>query len=261
MAERRRDELSKATDWRLKAYSLAAIAAGVGALALAQPAEGEVVIMRKKTPVPVSSYFFPPPHPVFVSLNNNGINDFSFLLYSFAYHSRDMDLTVAPLEGGAVIGKEQPGVNGFSHFYASMLKRGAKIGPSAHFSSGAQGPVVERQLHLVNSSSVSINRTYGNWGGNAPNTYLGVKFLIDGETHYGWVRLMVGISPYYGVSATITAYAYETEANKRILAGVPEGKAAVSIDQMKGPSLGALAAGADGLPSWRNPQPVEQNQK
>ena len=41
MAKRKRSELSKATDRRLKTYTVAAIAAGVGALALAQPAEGE----------------------------------------------------------------------------------------------------------------------------------------------------------------------------------------------------------------------------
>ena len=121
MSKRRRSELSKAMDWRLKTYSIAAMAAGVGALALAQPAEGEVVITRKKIPIPVSSYFFPPPHPVFISLNNNGVNDLSFSLYSFAYHSRDMDLTARPLAGAAVEGKDQAGVNGFSHFYASML--------------------------------------------------------------------------------------------------------------------------------------------
>jgi hypothetical protein len=247
---KRRSELSKATDRRLKTYSLVAMAAGVGVLALAQPAEGEVVITRKKIPIPVSSYFFPPPKPVYISLNNNGVNDFSFSLYSFAYHSVDMDLTVRPLEGGAALGKDQAGVNGFSHFYASMLKRGAKIGPSAHFSSGAQGTVVEHQLHWVNSSSVSFTRDYGNWGGNPSNTYLGVKFLIDGETHYGWVRLTVGTGP-AGITGTITAYAYETEANKRIVAGVPEGEAAVIIDETKGPSLGALAAGAEGLPRWR----------
>jgi hypothetical protein len=247
MAKRRRNDLSKAMDRRLKAYSVAAMAAGVGALALAQPAEGEVVITRKEIPIPVSSYFFPPPHPVFLSLNNNGVNDFSFSLYSFAYHSRDMDLAVRALEGGGVEGKDKAGVNGFSNFYASMLGRGAKIGASAQFGSGA---VVERQLHWANSSSETFNRTYGNWGGNAPNTYLGVKFLINGETHYGWVRLSVGTGT-RGVSATITAYAYETEADKRILAGVPKDEAAVIIDLTKGPSLGALAAGARGLPSWR----------
>ena len=258
---KRRSQLSKSTDRRLKTYAMVAIAAGVGAMALAQPAEGEVVITRKKIPIPVSSYFDPPPHPVFLSLNNNGINDFSFSLSSFAYHGRDMILAVRPLEGGAVQGHEMPGVNGFSAFYDSMLKREAKIGPSAHFSS-AQGPaVVERQTNFVNSTSYSITKSYGNWGGNASNTYLGVKFLIDGETHYGWGRLMVATSPTHGISATITAYAYESEANKKIIAGVPEGGSAAVLDPTTGPSLGALAAGAEGLPRWKNPPPVEQNSK
>jgi hypothetical protein len=239
-------------DRRMAAYAAAAMAAGVGALALAQPAEGEVVITRKKIPIPVSNYYFPPPKPVYISLNNNGINDFSFSLYSFAYHQTTNILTVRPLEGGALQGKDGAGVNGFSRFYASELKRGAKIGPSAQFSSNGFGAAVEREIKWVNSSSVSFSRQYGNWGGNPSNTYLGVKFLISGETHYGWVRLTVATGA-HEMAATITAYAYETEANKRILAGTPEnGEAAVVIDENQKPSLGALAAGADGLPRWRN---------
>jgi hypothetical protein len=233
----------------MAAYTAVAMATGVGALALAQPAEGEVVITRKTIPIPVSSYFFPPPHPVSISLNNNGVNDFSFSLYSFAYHSVDMDLGVRPLESGDVLGKDQAGVNGFSHFYASMLKRGAKIGPSANFSSGG-GAIVERHLHWDNSSSVSFNRSYGNWGGNRSNTYLGVRFLISGETHYGWVRLTVTTGS-NGLAATITSYAYETVANKRISAGISEHSADVKMIDADGPSLGALAAGAEGLSQWR----------
>ena len=238
---------------RLMLYSTAALAAGVSVMALAQPAESEVVITRKKVPVPVSSYFFPPPKPVFISLNNDGVNDFSFSLSSFAYHSDARVLFVRPLEGGAVMGKETPGVNGFSNVYGSVVKRGGKIGPSAHFSS-RNGVPIEHELHWFNSSSESFFKTYGNFGNNPANTYLGVKFLINGETHYGWVRLTV-TSGADNINATITAYAYETEANKAILAGIPEGsKDSVRIIDANGPSLGALAAGADGLSSWRAQQ-------
>jgi len=241
--------LTETIDHRMKWYSVAAAAAGVSLLALAPPAEGEVVITRKNIPIPISSYFFPPPHPVPISLNNNGVNDFSFELYTFAYHSFNDDLYMKPLEGGAVVGA--PSTKGV--FYASALARGAKIGPSADFSS--KGFAEIERAHGINASSNYSRKLYGNWGGTPANRYLGVKFLIDGATHYGWVRLTVITEP-SGVSATITAYAYETTANKRILAGIPEKDSANTQAQPQAeslgrPSLGMLALGADGLAQWR----------
>jgi len=218
-------------------------------LALAQPAEGEVVITRKNIPIPVSSYFGQQ-HLVPISLNNNGITDFSFSLYSFAYHSFDQILGVWPVEGGAVIAAQQ-GADGRS--YASALVRGGKIGPSAHFSSKNLTDV--ERAHGFDASSKYSRNLYGNWGGNPANRYLGVRFLIDGATHYGWVRLTVTTEP-RGFSANITAYAYETIANQRILAGVA-GQAADAPAEPKAatvgqPSLGMLALGADGLATWRS---------
>jgi len=246
-----RNSFKGAMDRRVTAYAAAAMAAGVGVMALAQPAEGEVVITRKKISIPVS--YSLPGQTVPISLNNDGINDFSFSIFDSLYHSVGIaHFTVKPLEGGAVMGEGKVGVDGLNGFYASMLKRGDKIGPSAHFSS-QDNTDVEAERKIVNSTTGSSTwHTYGNFGGNPSNTYVGVRFLIDGETHYGWVRLTVG-SGALGMAGTITAYAYETEANKRILAGIPEnGEAVVINDESKKPSLGALAAGAEGLARWRN---------
>jgi hypothetical protein len=248
-----RTTLSETIDHRLKLYSIAAAAAGVSMLALAQPAEGEVVVTKKTIPIPVSSYFGIQ-HLVPISLNNDGITDFSFSLYSFAYHSFDQILGVWPVEGGAVVGA--PGNDGRS--YASALARGAKIGPSAHFSSKNLTDI-ERARGEDFSSKYSRN-LYGNWGGNPANRYLGVRFLIDGATHYGWIRLTVTTEP-RGFSATITGYAYETTANKRILAGTAGQDSADIQTQPKAesagrPSLGTLALGAAGLAAWRQDDAV-----
>jgi hypothetical protein len=247
------------SDYRLKLYTAAAIAAGVGALALSQPAEAEVVITRKTIPILRSNPWLPPQHHVYISLNNNGVNDFSFYLYSYAYKDQAWELTVSAEGAGAV----QAGPSPQGSSYAAALTPGAKIGPSAHFGSRARDFLVEREIRRFSNSfsSGSSWRTSGDWGKNPTNTYLGVKFLIDGETHYGWVRLTVstGVT---GIEATILAYAYETEANKEIVAGVPKGEVPVilnenqinenQINANQGPSLGALAAGADGLSQWRH---------
>ncbi len=244
--------LSNRVDQQMKLYSAAAMAAGVSMLALAQPAQGEVVITKKTIPIPVSSYFFPPPKPVLLDLNHDGVNDFSFSLYSFAYHSFQIDLTVRALDGGDVVGA----ANKEGGFYASALAHGAKIGTSAHFSSKGVADI-ERASGFEASSKYS-RHLYGDWGNNPVNRYLGVKFLINGETHYGWVRLTVTTQP-KGFSATITAYAYETVANKKISAGVASTSVAESQAQRQAgktvrASLGMLALGADGLALWRREQ-------
>lgn len=90
------------------------------------------------------------------------------------------------------------------------------------------------------------------------NRYIGVRFQISGETHYGWIRLTVTTDPnrhHPSMSAEISAYAYETVPNKPIKAGTAT-TAAVDVQGAKnvqhvGPSLGMLAGSADALPMWR----------
>jgi|SRR5579863_667267 len=240
--------VSKSLDDRMKLYAAAAMAAGVSVLAMTQPVVGEVVITKKTIPIPLGhsvSQTFPVP----IDLNHDGINDFSFSLSSFAYHSFNAQVVVWPLKGGAVEAK----TNANGGFYASALLRGAKIGPSAHFSS--KGLTEIEGSHGVDINSTFYSRKlFGNWGSNSPNRYLGVKFLINGETHYGWVRLTVTTTR--GITATITAYAYETVANKRIQAGIaPTVTSAASTEgqseKQGSASLGLLALGADGLSLWR----------
>ena len=55
--------------------------------------------------------------------------------------------------------------------------------------------------------------SYG-WGGKT-NKYMGLRFLIDGQIHYGWVRLDV-INPTHWA---IKDYAYNATPNQPILAG------------------------------------------
>ena len=82
-----------------------------------------------------------------------------------------------------------------------------------------------------------------------------MKFLIHGATHCGWIRLNANFPAKLGFppSATITAYAYETVANKTISASSTSSAVATSMERMypDQPSLGILALGADGLPIWR----------
>jgi hypothetical protein len=243
--------LSETVDHRMRLYSVAAAAAGVSMLALAQPSEAEVVVTRSNIPIP-PSYYGGIQYLVPIDLNNDGVKDFSFSLYVFAYHGFINDLDVEPQEGGAVIASHPPGA-----FYASALLRDAKIGPGAHFSSDGRTEIEVAQG--FDASSIYSRRLYGNWGDNPANRYLGVRFLIDGATHYGWIRLTVITEP-SGFSATIVGYAYETIPNKPIVAGMAE-KGSAGATQPKAesagsPSLGMLALGAAGLAAWRQDEAI-----
>ena len=60
-------------------YSLAATMAGVSMLALVAPGAAEVVITKKTIPIPLSP--LGAPHPVRISMANNGMNEFTFRGY------------------------------------------------------------------------------------------------------------------------------------------------------------------------------------
>ena len=237
-------------DRRVKMYSLAAAAAGVGVLALSQPAGAEVVITKKTIPIPLCGANVP--CDVALDLNGDGVNDvkFSLLESSGSTVKRDF-LYVAPLNGGGVEGTtgNQRGP------YASCLLRGAKIGPGDHFLAGNSN-IVESTVRVTPNTFTGGYQRYffGKWGGSHPNRFLGVKFQIKGATHYGWVRITVDTKVKGTTSATITEYGYETVAKKSLDAGVagPADSQAGEEWERRGPaSLGVLARGAEGLGLWR----------
>lgn len=230
---------------RAKLYSLAATAAGVGVLALAQPAEAKVVITNKK--IPIFGL-------VSLDLNHDGIPDLRF--DKFNGHGTISAVSVGGYPGAGIV--EKGG-------YASALLRGAKIGPSAHFggTSGTRNFLME-EANCAGSSTFVTCDFAGKWGGNHPNRFLGVKFLIHGQTHYGWVRVTVSTPVTIGgLTATITEYGYETIPNKRVLAGlastnIGQTEARNRDDEFSGASLGMLALGAEGLQVWRREEPQLQ---
>lgn len=245
----RTDEFPKHFDRNIKLYSLAAAAAGVSVLALAKPADASVVVTKANIPVTNFS-------GVSIDLNKDGIADFKFFISFYSAGSFFSDrLMVNPLAGGEDVGG--------SNIYASALGRGAIIGPPDHFGSF---PEIESSNANVGYNH-STRRFVGKWGIHQRNRYLGVKFLIDGKTHYGWVRLTVSTSGPRSLVGTITGYAYETVANKPIDAGTAAISTEVQIppktERQAGPSLGSLASGSEGLTLWRREETstIQQSRK
>ena len=233
------------TDHRLKLYACAAVAAGVGIIALAQSAPAEVVVTQKT--IHLDAGF-----PVSIDLNNDGIPDFEFSDISYRtqplshFHGK---LTLKGLTGGKAIGRRSKALGPIGGPYASALARGAHIGPSAHFASFRGGIVIEREIHYSSAGAY-----YGNWYYRL-HSVLGVKFQIKGQTHYGWIRITSDV----GIPRQIEGWGYETVANKPVIVGqggssvqnaalLPLGGRSAGIGS---PSLGMLALGAEGQALWR----------
>ena len=209
-------------------YALAASAAGVGLLALAQSAEAKIVY----TPAhKVMGHFSP---GINLDLNHDGIADFRICRNKNTYHCTATSgrphplgaysrLSARPLNKlNGVVGK------GTS---ASALKAGKSIGGHATFPKGDS-------VMAWGWESGSLSHSGGPWL-NVTDRYLGFKFVIKGKIHYGWARLNVHWwQPPEQV--TLTGYAYETIPNKPIVTGKTKGPDVITLEPG---NLGALAAG------------------
>lgn len=203
-----------------------AAAAGVAVLALVQAAEGEIVYTPANVLISVGGL-----NSYALDLNADGTTD--FLINEVARQSIDMS-------GGTSLVFARPAVvsNGIVGYggKASALPAGASIGSGRTFRGGKMASLftfigTEFQIH-------------GKWG-DVKNRYLGLKFQINGETHFGWARLNVGGKP---LVANLTGYAYETVPNMPIAAGKtkgPDGASPSTQAKSDGAqaTLGTLAAG------------------
>jgi len=249
---------SEALYHRLNAYALNAAATGVASLALAPYARASVVY----TPAQVNIVG---PHAFYqIDLNHDGVVDFSLgnvITTNTDQFFWQLKLGVPP--GNAAVGTFI--YHGFIDVRA--MPAGAKIGPGATF---------------YKSAALMASVYYGGGGLNLGGKwvdktgyYLGLRFQINGEIHYGWARMNVQVNTTkLTVSSRITGYAYETTPNKPIAAGQTHDEIALlrvplsapkthaqldmrhraPVDkpaQAQLPTLAALALGANGLSIWR----------
>ena len=231
---------------RLDAYALAASAAGVGMLALAQPADAKIIYTPAH--VVVGSH-----HPLRLDLNHDGIVDFA-ILNTFSpelnYHSlfACQNARLSSGSRGFYIcygSTNMVRVTDVQHkFEQAALTRGAKIQSRNNFRIGSGF------MGVVYYSFMSDTRWDGLWfndGKGVKNRYLGLKFNIKGQIHFGWARLTVTTTK-HDFKATLTGYAYETIPGKPIIAGKTMGPDDTTVAPT---SLGHLAAGASAIPAWR----------
>ncbi len=224
-------QLSNSFHQRINLYVLAATAAGVSMLALAQPAEGKIRYKKiHKQILPHDTLPF--------DLNGDGKVDFNlpdkFSCTSFCEYM-DGSITVVPTRPA----NEIVGHAGRSFHSASALAAGVRVGPRSPFSAGNK----VMAFGGYDAGTQGPGYCAGPWV-NVTGRYLGLKFTIAGKTHYGWARMNEACSSTNGEnSAVLTGYAYETVPNKAILTGKTQGGDEAAPQPA---TLGRLALGAGG---------------
>jgi hypothetical protein len=185
--------VSAALNRSLTVYALAAGAAGVSLLALAPRAAAQIA--------------YTPAHDILnrdglytIDLNHDGIAD--LLIRQQPYFHEGQVLSVVPPNGNAVV----EGALG----WAAAMSAGSVVGSSKNF--------------FPHKASMAILSRFGyyyaSWAPNTIDHYLGLKFLISGETHYGWARMTVQIHlQTRQIYSKLTGYAYQIQPNTPIAAG------------------------------------------
>jgi len=245
-AGRRKQEvpISDSLQRKLSIYALVAGAAGVGVLASSSPAEGEVVYTSAHQVLGRNQKYA-------IDLNHDGITDFTLDNYFFQDGRRgsyiQANLDVVPTAGKIVCSSEG--------YAAAALQKGAEIGPKDE-SAKACSVMASR---MVEGSFGTYS--FGPWF-NVSDLYLGLRFEIQGQVHFGWARLTVKWNHAYWIVATLSGYAYETDADTPIAAGdertentathkAPSWEEGLEAHMTNAPSLSALSLGAAGLSIWR----------
>jgi hypothetical protein len=233
-------QLSDSLHHQLNLYALAAGAAGVGMLALAQPAEAKIVYTPAHNKLTHG-------HHLSIDLNHDRATDFVVAIKSQYWSSmctfceQSMSVYGNGNAGAGVIGTKVE---------AAALKKGAVIGPHDSFQNIQNAGRLMASGFNDNNSFHSVNGQFA----NKKNRFLGVKFEIRGTAHYGWVRFSDvtvvfenGVAPL--ITAELNGYAYETIPNKAIIAGTTKGPDVITVQPA---SLGRLARGSAGLAAWRS---------
>ena len=171
---------------RLMLYALAAGAT----LAFSCPTQAQVVF----TP---SSAVLQGLGRLDIDLDHDGSNDFSILARWTVYDTSNM---IQAMFASGNRGSDQVATGSRD---ALKFRKGEQIGPGQSFRAFA---LMETPFYR------------GIWNYNTESRSLGVRFLINGEIHYGWIGFrQVRIFP--TIAAKLYGYAYETTPDKPILAG------------------------------------------
>ena len=238
-------KLAPAYQQQLTSYALAAAAAGVSVMALTVPSQGEIVYKRAHRVIGDGASFK-------LDLTGDKTVDLTIANKRHSHCTTDGFCSTSQYLNVKMAGTNQVVYNVYG---AVAMKPGMQIGPGNVWRGG-----IQRMASIL--ASFGTGGVGGSWV-NVNSRYLGVKFEIKGQTHFGWARLNVHIQLPLTITATLTGYAYETIPDKPITAGqtkgpndatIEEPNASLTTPPPRPATLGTLALGASGRSIWRREQ-------
>jgi hypothetical protein len=215
--------LSGFVDRHLNMYVLAATATGVGTAALTQPAEAKIVYTKTHEVVQGQGSI------INIDLNHDGTTDFWIAVASVFDNSGEW--LGAYRSSSASPNQVFHTSKGDAAAYPAGVRVGSKEPQKRPPKNIYFGNVMEYVDGLIHK--------YGGPWLDVKERYLGLSFVVDGKTHYGWARLNTSVG-HNGVRGTLTGYAYETIPNKPIVTGDTKGPDEPVVEPA---SLGHLALG------------------
>jgi hypothetical protein len=147
-----------------------------------------------------------------LDLNHDKKTDFTVVSYFKAIQCPGQGfgafgfVTVTPTKGNGVVGNS----------WAAALAAGVSIGSSQSFF-GAQALMADFSTCLY-----PPHTNEGVWLG-VTNGYLGLEFNLNGQIHYGWAEMSVGLKRGRLLTVALTGFAYETIPGEAIKTGQQSG--------------------------------------
>jgi hypothetical protein len=198
--------------WLRRSTIIAALTFGVCLLAV--PTQSEAKIVYTAVDVSVNSGH------IKIDLNHDGTKDFDIQAAASSVYCGTGSggihavVTIAPNTGDGVV------VSGGTS--AAALASGVSV---------ASGLAFDKYQSLMTNSLLSRgcgSYRNGNWCSGyayscSKTAYLGLKFLINGQTHYGWAYVTVSGSLFSGLTVTLRGFAYDTIAGHAITTGQTSG--------------------------------------
>jgi hypothetical protein len=177
-----------------------------------------------------------------IDLNNDGTTDFSLVDECFSQTS---------CFGGVTMYAKGYGQNAVEQSPTGRDEEAAALSPGVEIGSQATFKQVGRML-AGDSYFGGRTSSYGPFA-HARFRFLGVRFLIHGQTHYGWI----GFRSVDNFTAKLLGYAYEARPNRPLRAGqgVPRPN---MVNSAEPTSLELLAAGHVAVAEWRGRGPAVQ---
>lgn len=169
--------------------------------------------------------------PFMLDMNNDANIDFGFTVVyintniSYSGVPANVEGNIAGLtieSGNGVMGSQQSFLSGqYNVLSPSLLNTGAPVGPqTTPWSSGGSG-LFAYKVDITAFGFPLGNFEGGDWRGEN-DKYMGVRFKIAGNDHYGWIRLSVAAD---ATTMTIKDYAYQQTADCEINTGQQTGAA------------------------------------